>query len=177
MGKRLDPIEVAVRRNDWLGARRMILKDLPANPRSHWLLARLSLTYYEQRNYRKALQIAQKALSISPKCPLALWECAGALQMLGRHREALSVYRRLVRRGVEAIANGECGEGRARACGLVADCHFRMSRSLDALGHRQAALTALEKHLDLRGPGCRSIYALEEAGRRQERIRNGRPSV
>jgi tetratricopeptide (TPR) repeat protein len=177
VGKRLDPIEAAVRRNDLLGARSLILRELPENPRSHWLLTRLSLTYYEQRNYRRALQIVQKALRLAPKCPLALWDYAGALQMLGRHREALSVYRRLVRRGVEAIANGECGEGRARACGLVADCHLRISRSLDALGQRRAALTALEKHLDLRGPGCRSIYPLEEAAERQERIRNGQPSV
>ena len=71
--------------------------------------------YYEQRRYALALKYAEKAFAEVPSCPLVLWDYAGALQMLGRHNEALDLYARIVTRGVDRIANGECGEGRAWA--------------------------------------------------------------
>ena len=173
---KMNPIEAAVRGHDWLGARRLIQRELRSKPTDHWLVSRLGLTYYEQRRYRKALEVARQAYRLAPRCPLVLWDYAGTLQMNGRHRDALSVYRRLVRRGIDSVANGPCGEGRARATALVADSLFRMARSLEALGKPRAALNAFEKHLDLRGPGCRSLYSLKEVGRRQERIRNAAPA-
>ncbi len=157
----LDPIEVLVRKGQWRAARRAIRSQLKITPDSHWLLARLALTHYELRDYRAALYDSKRALRLAPKCHLALWEYAGALQMLGRHREAIAAYRRLTRRGTKRIANSQCGEGIARARGLVADCHYRIASSLQSLGARQAALTEFAKHLDMRGPGCRSIYRLE----------------
>jgi tetratricopeptide (TPR) repeat protein len=66
--------------------------------------------YYEQRRYALALKYAEKAFAEVPSCPLVLWDYAGALQMLGRHNEALDLYARVVTRGVDRIANGECGE-------------------------------------------------------------------
>ena len=158
---RLDPVEALVREGRWRAAQRAILRALKETPDSHWLLSRLSLTYYEQRDYRSALTHAKRALALSPSCHLALWEYAGALQMLGRHREAIQTYRRLTRRGAKRIATGPCGEGIARARGLVADCHYRLSESLAAVGKRQAALKEFATHLDMRGPGCRSIYPLD----------------
>src|SRR5262245_52954966 len=67
-----------------------------------------------------------------------------------------------VRRGPNRIANGPCGEGLARARGLVADCHYRIADSLRALNRRKEALAEFEAHLDMRGPGCQSIYKLGE---------------
>jgi hypothetical protein len=63
---------------------------------------------------------------------------------------------------VDRIATGDCGEGRAWARGLVADSHYRASISLKAIGHEEASLSAFEQCIDLRGPGCRSIYRLDE---------------
>ena len=135
---------------------------LKAEPRHHWLLTRLSSEYYEQRRYALALKYAEKAFAEAPSCPLVLWDYAGALQMLGRHYEALDLYARIVTRGVKRIATGECGEGRAMARGLVSDSHYRASLSLKAIGNAQASLSAFAHCLDLRGPGCRSIYRLTE---------------
>jgi tetratricopeptide (TPR) repeat protein len=135
---------------------------LKAEPHHHWLLTRLSSEYYEQRRYALALKYAEKAFAEAPACPLVLWDYAGALQMLGRHHEALDLYARIVTRGVKRIATGECGEGTARARGLVSDSHYRASLSLKAIGNQQASLSAFDQCLDLRGPGCRSIYRLTE---------------
>lgn len=147
---------------------------LKAEPHHHWLLTRLSSEYYEQRRYVLALRYAEKAFSEAPSCPLVLWDYAGALQMLGRHSKALDLYARIVTRGVNRIATGECGEGRAWARGLVSDSHYRASISLKAVGNEPASLSAFDQCLDLRGPGCRSIYRLTEL--RAENVPATRPA-
>src|SRR4051794_28575233 len=114
-------IESAIKREDWKEARRLVRAALRRQPDSHWLIARLALTYYEEFDYERALTIGQQAYKLAPNCPLVLWEMAGTLDMLKRHREAIPIYRRLVRRGVESVAYGDCGEGLAWARGLVAD--------------------------------------------------------
>jgi hypothetical protein len=101
----------------------------------------------------------------------------GALQMLGRHAEALDLYGRLVTRGVARLATEECGEGKASAKGLVSDAHYRASISLRALGCHEPSMSAFEQCLDLRGPGCRSIYRLEELSvPTRQRNRSRRPA-
>ena len=135
-------------------------RQLKAEPGHHWLLTRLSSVYYEQRRYALALRYAEKAFAEAPSCPLVLWDYAGALQMRGRHHEALDLYARIVTRGAKRIASGECGEGKAWARGLVSDSHYRASLSLRAIGNMEASLSAFAQCLDLRGPGCRSIYRL-----------------
>jgi tetratricopeptide (TPR) repeat protein len=153
-------IEAAIRKEKWKEARRLIRADLREKPDSHWLLTRLGLTYYEERSYRTSLSYSQKALKLAPLCPLALWDYAGSLQMLGRHRMALRVYRQLLSRGAAQIAHGDCGEGRGRARGLMADCLYRQAQSYRKLKQPKSAIDAYRRHLRMRGSGCRSIYAV-----------------
>ncbi len=174
---KLDPIEVLIREAKWAAARKAINTALKFEPDSHWLVTRLGLTYYEQRNYAATLECAERAREIAPGCPLVLWDNAGSLQMLGRHRDAIEVYRSLVRRGPKRIANGPCGEGLARARGLVADCHYRIAKSLQALGRHKAALAEFETHLDLRGPGRQSIYRRSELNPPNTARTNRRPTA
>lgn len=154
-------IEAAIHAGSWKKARRLIRAKLRRFPEDHWLLTRLGVTYYEEENYQFALKYEKLALHSHPKCPLVLWDYAGTLQMLGKHRSALGIYNRLVSRGVTSIAYGDCGEGRARARGLVADCLYRRALSYGKLGARKAAIRSLVGHLRMRGPGCRSIYTLK----------------
>jgi hypothetical protein len=157
-------IEALIEKKRWSEARALLRRALKRDSRQHWLLTRISLTYYEQRLYSDALKYSMRAFAEAPECPLVLWDYAGALQMLDRHFEALDLYARLVTRGVDAIAADPCGEGRARARGVVSDAHYRASISLKAIGRDGASLSALEQCLDVRGPGCRSIYKLTELG-------------
>jgi tetratricopeptide (TPR) repeat protein len=89
-------IEQLIEIDDWEGARHLINIELESDPDNHWLLTRLSLTYYEQRDYNRSLELSGRALEIAPKCPLALWDHASALEMLERPLEALSIYHGLV---------------------------------------------------------------------------------
>ena len=172
---KLNEIEVLIRADKWLQARAAIEAALCDDPEDHWLLTRLGLTFYEMHDYPAALKCEERAFPLEPNCPLVLWDFAGSLQMLNRHHEAVDLYRRLTRKGPKRIANGPCGEGIGRARGLVADCHYRISKSLDAFGRKDEALQEFETHLDLRGPGCFSIYALGELHRPEKNQINRRP--
>lgn len=148
---------------DYAGARAVLeRKPLTGDFDDHWFLTRIGLTFYEQRRYVEALDHSQRALVIAPKCPLVLWDLAGTHQMLGDHEQALRFYRRLTSRGVDRLAHGECGEGVAWARTIVADAHYRSASSLSALGRRRAAVNAVDRSLAMRGPGCRSIYPIDE---------------
>jgi tetratricopeptide (TPR) repeat protein len=58
---------------EWEKAQVLALTLLEDEPENHWLLAELAKTYYEQRNYEKALGYIEQALKIAPRCPLVLW--------------------------------------------------------------------------------------------------------
>ena|SRR5206468_1587555 len=163
-------IELRIKRHDWRGARRLLRSALCRAPGDHWLLTRLSLTHYEQRNYRRALAYSRRAYTLAPWCPLVLWDHAGDLDMLGRKREAIAIYRRLVKRGERAIAAGRCGEGLAWARGVVADSWYRLARCYTDLGRRKLATEAYRQHVRMRGPGCRSIYPLGDVRRQLRRL-------
>lgn len=168
-------IEQLIDAERWAEARKRILRELKSKPNDHWLLTRLSLTHYEQRDYATALKYVEKAKEIMPRCPLVLWDYAGALQMLGRHAEAIDTYNAITAKGVKRLARGDCGEGLAWARGLIADSYYRISRSLEALGDKKQAEEAFIAHLDMRGPGCRSIYPLAELNKQRSsnKLRRG----
>ncbi len=160
-GRSTKAIEDAIAGNNWPRARLLIRKALKQRPRDHWLLTRLALTYYEQRQYRKALAYDGKALQIAPYCPLAVWGYAGSLDMLERRKEALQIYRWLISWGPDCLAHGPCGEGIQRARSLIADCFYRIAGIQERSGQRKRAIAAYKEHLSLRKPGTRSIYSLK----------------
>ena len=145
---------------NWKAARKIIVSELKRDPRDHWLLTRLASTYYEEFDYKKALRCSLRAYNIDPKCPLVLWDLAGSYDMLGNRMKAIEIFRSIIKRGVNSIAFGHCGEGLALARGLVADSYYRMGRCYHHLGNIKKAQSCYRKHLSLRGPGCRSIYSL-----------------
>lgn len=147
----------------WPAARKVILQELEHDPANHWLLTRLSLTFYEQREYKKALSYVKRALALRPDCPLVLWDYAGTLAMLGKTKAALNVYQKLIDRGVESIAYDECGEGLDWAMQLLNDCHYRMARCYEFLGDKKAAQLSYLKYLHNRSHGVGSIYDAKKA--------------
>jgi tetratricopeptide (TPR) repeat protein len=154
-------IENAVAGNNWQRARLLIRKALKQKPSDHWLLTRLALTYYEQRQYRRALAYDVRALQIAPYCPLAVWGYAGSLDMLEQRKEALQIYRWLISWGEDYLAHGPCGEGIQRARSLIADCFYRIASIQERSGQRKRAIAAYKEHLARRKAGTRSIYSLK----------------
>ena len=90
-------IESLLAAGEWESAEKVVTKQLAKEPDDHWLRSRLSGAKYERRDHQGALEAAEKALEIVPDCPLALWSYAGAVEMLGRTRDAVKVYLQLIR--------------------------------------------------------------------------------
>jgi len=155
-------IEKAVGAEDWVGARRLIKAKLRHDPKDHWLLSRLALTYYEQRRYEDALHWDTMALQEAPYCPLAIWGYAGTLKMLGRSGESLALYRWLSSWDEKDLAYGDCGEGIRRARSLITDCHYRIALIWEERRQWKRALAAFDKYLFRRKTGYGSIYPIRE---------------
>ena len=170
MNTNKDRVETLIEQEKWADARQAIQEELKDDPANHWLLTRLSTTWYEQGDYQEALQWVEKARELAPDCPLVLWDFAGTLDMLGREREAIAVYRSLLERGAEVLAEDECGEGIEWATGLLTDCVYRAGRCNEELGNRVKAATLYRNYRDLVDMGSRSIYPREEAVARLRKL-------
>jgi tetratricopeptide (TPR) repeat protein len=163
-------IERAIKADDWISARSLIRAELRRDPRNHWLLSRLAVTYYEQRKYKHALYWDAKALQEAPFCPLAIWGYAGTLDMLNHDGESLVLYRWLLSFGEEDLAYGDCGEGLRSARSLIADCHYRIGRIWEHRRQWKKAAAEYEKHLAKRKMGYSSIYSIREVKARYEKL-------
>jgi hypothetical protein len=82
--------------------------------------------------------------------------------MRGLAKEALDVWKKLIRRGVKSIAYGECGEGITWAKSLVNDCNYRIGRCYAWIGSHALAVRYFRKHLENRRRGARSGYHLSD---------------
>jgi len=111
------------------------------------------------------LKLHEQALALDPDCPLALWDYAGALDMLKRCSEAEAVFSQLLARGLEAVAHGTCGEGIEWTRALFADCEYRRASCLRKMGAIVQAREAMEMHHTYREAGAESIYSEVEVMR------------
>ena len=158
----LKKIEKALDAEQWIAARKLIKEELKRDPKDHWYLGQLASTYYEQRNYKRALYWIVVALQEAPYCPLLIWDSAWTLAMLDRNHEALLLYRWLLEWGEDRLAYGECGEGIRWARALIADCHYRIACIWHEKRQWKRSSAEFENYIALRKTGYGSIYSLRE---------------
>jgi tetratricopeptide (TPR) repeat protein len=151
-------IETLIEQKKWSKARALIQDDLASAPTDHWLWMTLSLTYYEQKRYEKALLCSKRAVEYQPDCPLALWHYAGSLFMSGREDAALAIWTVLLDMDLKEVADGECGEGMDWALQLLNDVHYRIGRYFQWKKEPELARNSFEKYLSNREHGVGSIY-------------------
>ena len=168
--RRVDRIEDAIQKDEWKKARALIRDWLREDPKDHWLLSRLALTYYEQHQYKKAIHFEVKALQIEPYCPWSVWGYASALEMLGEASKASMVFRWLVSWGEDYLAEDPCVGGVRLARSLIADCHYRIAGILVEMHQWKRAKTAFEQHFALRRKGAHSTYPLKEVQREYKKL-------
>lgn len=156
-------IEEAVESEDWTKARQLIRRELRRDPGNHWLLTRLSTSYYEEKKYQKALEISETAVALAPTCPLVLWDYACALDMYGRTEDAVRIWKRLRRAGQRRLDRNPCSEGRAWCRSLLNDCRYRLAIAFAELGQVRAAIRYMRGYLKAR---TNSIYERDQAQKR-----------
>lgn len=150
-------------KEDWAQARRLIKEELRKAPDSHWLLDRLSVTYYEERKYSAALERIKKAYKLMPTCPLVLWDYAGTLDAIGQPKRALTYYLQLL----DAFDKGgkdECWESTEWNEALALDCLFRIGVCAEKIAQHKMAKNMLEAfcRLQLRTK-LSKLYTVDEA--------------
>ena len=175
-------IESLIAERKWESAQKAVEKQLGKEPDDHWLWSRLSGVKYERQDYRGALDAAEKALNIVPDCPLALWSRAGALDMLGRTKEAGKIYIQLTRRGLEELNDpdedaNDCWEGADWTRCLVVDCIFRTADCLAKIGKRKEAAEWYHRFLNLLDFGMQGIYSREDATARLKKLPSAKKAV
>ena len=154
----------------WARAERVLRAQLERRRGDHWLLSRLSWVCFMRGQQTDALRYSAAAVRSQPRCPLALWDRAGALLMARRQTEADAIYSGLIRRGVERVAFGTCGEGLARARGTIADCHYMRAYLAGHRGDHATARKHIRAHLGLRGRGSRGVVSLRDARALEKRV-------
>jgi tetratricopeptide (TPR) repeat protein len=158
-------IEALLAAKKWTKARALIQDELLSDPADHWLWTTLGLTYYEQRQYDKALKCSKRAVELAPNCALVLWDFAGCLQMNGQESAALAIWTLLLGMDLDDVANGECSEGMDWAMQLINDVHYRTGRYYERNGQVELALVSFEKYLHNRQHGVGSIYNIDHVKR------------
>lgn len=161
----------------WAEARALIEKALKKEPRNHWLLSQLGETYYEERDYKKALTILLESRDILPDCPLTLWYLANTLDALGQHTPALQLYQWLLtnRRTPE---DDPCWESAEWTDALKTDCVFRIGLCSQHLGRMDRAAHAFRKYIDIVELGIEGSYSVDDVRRRLAGLHeNGRDAA
>ena len=168
-----DAVNTAIAKQNWSCLRQLVLDEMAKNRdghSDHWLLDRLSLSYYEERDYKSAYKVIKEAEELAPECPLVLWDLAGTLDMLGDKSAAIDIWRRLIKRGYQSVASDECGEGIRWAKSLLNDCRYRVAISLWDIGDVKQAYREMQQHLKHRSPGIPSVYPIQEARAELEKL-------
>ena len=80
--------------------------------------------------------------------------------MLGRYKRAITIWKRLLEKGVDNIAHDECGEGISWAKSLINDCRYRIGNSYLKMGDTINAAEQFQMHIATRKKRVASIYPL-----------------
>jgi tetratricopeptide (TPR) repeat protein len=166
-------IDELIDQEEWVKARVLIEKALRAEPVNHWLLTQLAETYYEQRQYKKALEILLRSRDLVADCPLTLWHLAGTLDALGYYGGALRLYTWLLE-SQKTAADDACWESAAWTNALKTDCVFRIGLCLRHLHRKDRAASCFRRYIDLVVAGATGSYPVDDAVEQIRELRNGK---
>jgi tetratricopeptide (TPR) repeat protein len=145
----------------WLEARKLLEAERKKDPDNHWLITQLGVTFYEQKQYTKALRLFLASQKIVPDCPLTLWNLAGTLDALGKHNSAIRIYTSLLQSKTSSEQD-PCWESQAWSDALKTDCCFRLGDCYRHLGKRILAEHWYRQYLDLLLLGSDGTYSVQE---------------
>jgi len=146
----------------WREIRRYLVKCFKDKSDDHWVLLHIAETYYQENQFEKALDYAERAFDLSPHCPLATWEYAEILDRIGRHEEAALLYQKLIRKGVKRIAYGSCGEGIGWARIIINDSYYALGVIHAGKGEFHLAEKYIKKYIFNRKNKYESHFNLRE---------------
>jgi tetratricopeptide (TPR) repeat protein len=171
-----DQINGFIENEQWVKARALIAKELKREPNSHWLLTQLGETYYEQRQYKKALGLLLTSLDIVADCPLTLWHLADTLDALGYHTGALRIFTWLLE-SKKTSSDDSCWESAAWTDALKTDCVYRIGICLQSLARKDKAEACFRRYVNLLLAGAAGSYPIGDAMKHIRELARGKPDA
>ncbi|MFZ1937389.1 MAG: tetratricopeptide repeat protein [Thermoguttaceae bacterium] len=145
----------------WDEARSVLEQERDKDPNNHWVLTQLGVTFYEQRQYKEALQLFLASQKIVPDCPLTLWNVAGVLDSLGKYADAVRTYLWLLR-NKKSPADDPCWETEEWAETLKTDCMYRLGLCFQHLHKKREAGSCYRRYIDLLSIGIEGSYSFDD---------------
>ena len=161
MAKFSDRINSLFRRCEWETARKLLENEREKDPKNHWLLTQLGVTFYEQKKYGEALKLLWASLAIVDDCPLTLWNLAGTLDALKKHGKAAKIYSWLLQ-SQKSPEEDPCWESEQWADALKTDCLYRLGSCFQSLGKKRKAEDCYRRYLNLLLLGGGGTYSIED---------------
>jgi tetratricopeptide (TPR) repeat protein len=160
--KPADRIEDLLQSGEWAAARSLLERERDKSPDDHRILTQLGTTFYELEEYEEALPLFLASLKLGACCPLTLWNLAGTLDALGKHREAAGIYTWLLECELSPDAD-PCWEAGEWADALKTDCVYRLADCLRQQGLEKAAEHCFRQYVELFLLGIDGSYPVEDA--------------
>jgi len=153
----------------WSAARKILETALLKDRSNHWILTQIGVTFYEQRKYQEALGWFERSQEILGSCPLTLWNLAGTYDSLGRHKDALQIYVRLLRS--DGFSSGDpCWESEQWTSALKTDCAYRSGLCFEHLRKPKEALFCYWYYLKELSSGFKGMYSFIYVWKRIRRV-------
>ena len=170
MKKYQNEVESLLDAEKWGEARMVLFKAIKEYPEEYFLYSRISLTFYEEKNYETALEYSKIAYSMQPNDPIIQWDYAGALSMNNEEELAIKIWQKIIDKPLEELAYGEFGEGIRAAKSLYNDTIYRIGYCYFTINNLDLAIEFIQKHIDNRQRGIPSLYLLSSIKKELSRI-------
>ena len=157
------------RQGEWEEAREILEGEREKEPRSHWVLTQLGVTFYERFKYEDAYKLFLDSLNILNDCPLTLWNLAGTLDSLGKHADAIRIYTWLLR-SKKTADESPCWESKEWSEVLKTDCVYRMGVCFRHLDKKHEAEHCFRQYVNLLLTGIEGTYSIEEVREQIQKV-------
>jgi tetratricopeptide (TPR) repeat protein len=158
--KNMEKIKRFLNGKNWAKAQPLLKIEIKKNPCDFWLHTRLAETFYELDKYEKAYEVIKKARKLAPDKPLFMWYYGCILSAVGRKREAISVFKRILRKGEQRIAFRDTTAGIRWARWLMNESRLHLSFCYEDIGNIPMAIIWIRKHINNRRRGIIADYSL-----------------
>ena len=147
-------------------------KEIIKYPKEYWLYTTLSEVYFIIKKYEESYYFAEKAMQIQPKDMLVVYNYGHALSKIGKHKEAIVEWDKILNKNIEDIAYGKYGEGLRWAKSMINDARFEKASSLISLGKKSESISLIREHLAHRQRGLPSYFTKNQVLRTLSNVGN-----
>jgi len=157
----MDKLCQLIKQNRFKAVENLMRKKLEQEPENVYFLTQLANALWNLNKDEEALHYADKAKSIFPTYPLALFTRARVLGSLHKFEACAAEWEELISMGEAEVAEKGFGKGWAKS--VINDARYYKAFSLGELFRDKEALALMEEHLKHRGKGVRSDFTKKEA--------------